>query len=310
MSMARTSVEKRNVKAARPFTKPFRTATAGLLLMLILVAGSAQAIVRRHDVADARYLVPRASIPALVDLPDEGHGALIAPRWVVTAAHAIKAMQAMPEDRYVTIGGKRREVAKIIVYPNYQASSEAWKALFAQLKSGDAIAWKKHYDDAMASMHDIALLELKQPVDDVPAMPFYRGSDEAGKLAEIYGAGATGTDLSGAPDNAPHRGALRRAENRITDAKGPWLRYVFDCGTSALPLEGVIAGGDSGGPLLIEVNGKWVLAGLAHGLDGSLEDVSRTRSGNFRLGVCGQTFASTRVAFYAGWIDETMRSEQ
>jgi hypothetical protein len=39
------------------------------------------------------------------------------------------------------------------------------------------------------------------------------------------------------------------------------------------------SGGDSGGPVLINVDGKWTLAGLAHGLDGSIRDVLATRAG-------------------------------
>jgi hypothetical protein len=279
------------------------------ILWLVPSPHSAYAVVIRHDVADSRYLVPEKSIPSLANLPSEGHGALIAPRWVVTVAHAVIDMRARaPGDRYVTINNKRREVVRIVLYPDYETSSEAWKKMFEQVKSGDPAEWKKRYDQAMASMHDIALVELKYPVADVLPMPIYRGTAESGNIAEIYGAGATGTGLTGAPDSAPHRGMLRRAENRITNASGPWLRYVFDCDATALPLEGALGGGDSGGPLLIKSAGRWTLAGLTHGLDGSLEDVLHLRAGDLRQGVCGQTFANTRLSFFAQWIDETIAS--
>jgi hypothetical protein len=79
-----------------------------LTLPLLLLSTSANAIVTRHDQPDARYRVGRQAIPALVDLPDEGHGTLIAPRWVITAAHAVNMMQMMPEEHFVTINGKRQ----------------------------------------------------------------------------------------------------------------------------------------------------------------------------------------------------------
>ncbi|MEO1968500.1 MAG: trypsin-like serine protease [Sphingomonadaceae bacterium] len=278
----------------------------GALGICSVLSAPASAIVRRNDVSDTRYRVDPQAIPALADLPYEGHGTLIAPTWVVTAAHAVRYMKDHPKDWFVTINGKRRAVARIILYPGYEKSASAWKAMFKPLfdKNNvfDEAAWMKKYRVAMSDMRDIALLELKAPVSDVKQLSYYTGSAEIGAVAEIIGKGATGTDLTGAPDNAPHRGELREAENRITDANGPWLRYVFDCGTNALPLEGVIAGGDSGGPVLIKFDGKWTLAGVTHGLDGSLADVRAVRAGTFKQGVCGQTFASKRISFFAEWI--------
>ena len=60
-----------------------------LLLLLLVVASSAGAVVIRHDVEDSQYRVAATAFLALADVPMEGHGVLIAPQWVVTAAHAV-----------------------------------------------------------------------------------------------------------------------------------------------------------------------------------------------------------------------------
>jgi hypothetical protein len=281
-----------------------------LVVPLALIAADADAIVIRHTQQDAQYRVDPQTIPALADLPDEGHGTLIAPRWIVTAAHAVSMMQMMPEERYVTLNGKRRAVSRIVVYPDYPAARDGWQKLFGGLKTADPETFAAQYVKAMADMHDIALLELAEPVTDVKPMPVYWGNAKPGILSTVYGAGATGTDVTGAPDNASHRTQLRRAENRLTRTDGQWLRFAFDCGAHAPLLSGATAGGDSGGPVTIDVSGRKYLAGITHGLDATLAEekkiVPQMQDGSFRMGLCGQTFAATRVAFYKAWLDRTI----
>lgn len=279
-----------------------------LMLAFLLVTAAANAVVIRSDVPDPRYRVPASAFPALADLPMEGHGTLIAKRWVLTAGHAVQMMLAMPEHRYVTIAGKRIAVVRIIVYPDFPKSWTQWNELLKHMQTEDPDVWMAGFASYRAAMHDIALLELATPVEDVEPVKLYLRPDELGRVVEIFGKGATGNSLIGAAPDAPHRTQLRRAYNRIVAAKNQWLYYKFDCGSAAQPLEGMTASGDSGGPVLIEDHGTWKLAGIAQGLDGTKSDLLAMRAGTFRMGVCGQVASSTRVSFYTRWIEDTIRN--
>lgn len=69
-------------------------------------------------------------------------------------------------------------------------------------------------------------------------------------------------------------------------------------------MEGVIGGGDGGGPVLIKNNGAWKLAGVAEGLHGKMPDLLAMRAGTFHQGVRGQDFVNSRASYYAPWIED------
>jgi Trypsin len=265
-----------------------RTRAGFVLALATLVPVTVGAIVIRDDVPDERYRVPDNFFPPLADLPFEGHGVLIAPRWVVTAGHAVSS-QSTPIQT-VTIANRKRAVTKVIVYPEFRLPQVPDHG-----PSAPVVA-------ELTALKDIALIELAQAVDDVRPASLYRGGDERGRTAEIIGKGATGDGLKGEADG-PHRTVLRRAFNRIESAEGPWLTYRFDQGNAALPLEGMLGSGDSGGPVLIEERSGWRLAALASWKrwDGDLAD--------FRAGIYGEVSYQVRLSYYRGWIEDVMRKE-
>lgn len=259
-----------------------------LLLALPLASialSAANAILIRHDVTDTAYRIPTSEFPALVDLPHEGHGILISDQWIVTAAHTTQFHPV----KVVMLNGRARSVEKVIVHPGY--------------KSGPKVPPKGDQAPFMvfrASIDDIALIKLSQPVNDVAPVGMYRASDEQGKLGKLYGKGATGDGLNGQDMHSPRQFILRRAYNKIASADGRWLTYRFDPGAQGHHLEGTTGGGDSGGPLLIEVDGKWTLAGLT-AWQFATGDIS-----DFKPGLYGQVNYLARISHYAKWIDSVM----
>ena len=266
-----------------------------LLLLLLLAAWSAaSAVVIRHDVDDSNYRIPASEFPALVDMPGEGHGVLIAPRWVVTAAHAIPGNSGL---QHVMINGASRPVERVVMHAGYKALP---RSLIDQaLASGEAMLIVVF----LASSDDIALVELTRDVTDVVPVGLYRGSNEPGQTARIVGKGATGTGAVGHSPGGPNRTSLRRASNTITSAHDRWLCYVFDEPPAALPLEGVLGNGDSGGPVLLQDDEQWLLAGL-----GSWKvaqgDVRTARPGRY-----GQTFCNVRLSHYVEWIERVISGQ-
>lgn len=264
-----------------------------VFLTLLVVSFSANAIVIRADVKDSTYRVPAAEFPALVDMPGEGHGVLIAPQWVITAAHAVTWQS---EIKQVTINGISRAVERLQIHPGYKKPPQ--KLLDQSLATWDWTLFRI----MLSSSDDVALVKLAQPVTDVSPVVIYKRDNEYGQIIKILGKGATGNGVSGYEFSSSHRTELRRAYNKVTSADDRWLCYIFDSPPDALPIEGGSGSGDSGGPVLIQVENDWLLAGLTSWSDP--QSAIRTP------GRYGQISCNVRLSHYQDWIQNVISAER
>ena len=204
------------------------------LVVCFFGQSSASAIVRRHDVPDDQYVVPATDFPAVVDLyinsPGDCLATLIAPRWLITAAHCVEELQMSAD---IQVGSNVYQIAQIITHSGWNDDTD-----------------------------DITLIELNQAVNDVAPIPWYTANDEVGKMVWFVGRGdtSTGDTGGGQPD-----GNTRAATNTVVGADAYWLRFVFNApgDPEVTALEGISGDGDSGGPALIETPEGLKIAGLS-----------------------------------------------
>lgn len=261
-----------------------------LFLSLLMFASAAQAIVIRHDVDDAMYRVEASALPALADISHSGHGVLIAPRWVVTAAHTVAGdLQHVG----VSIAGACRQVDRVVLHPGY-------RSIPAELYQGHSGPASRAQD----ARDDIALIRLAEPVPGVEPATLHSGDGEVGAWVRLLGKGATATGDIGLDHAASQRTELRQAYTHVAAVDARWIDSVFEAGEAAHPLQGMMGNGDSGGPMLMEVApGDWHVIGLAAWTvyDGELAD--------YRGGLYGQVSKHVRLSRYVDWIKQVVGEE-
>ena len=237
----------------------------------LLAVPDSSAIIVRHDVADAEYVVADADYPALTDLISRGDciGTLIHESFVLSVAHC--AVDLSPGDS-LEIGGAAHVVADVYLHPQWENRDK----------------------------YDIALVRLEEPVTGVDPIPIYRGSDELGAVVTLVGRGVTATGVDGEAGGHTD-GKLRRATNVVSAVNDQFLEVVFERPgeDGVTDLEGVGAAGDSGGPAFLDVDGTRYVAGLNSWGDGDR---------GTGIGQYGALDYQTRVSRFAGWLDAVIGS--
>ena len=185
-------------------------------------------------------------------------GNLIAPNWVLTAAHCL--VDDFGNHRHaagmvVVLGTtdltgemhERREVTNVIVHPDY------------------------NYLD-VAEGSDIALLELAIQSEQ-PTMALYSGKPDVGADATVIGWGVTGYDAQGNSQTAVNNlqeVAIPIVSNEVCNRPESYNGAIIDSQLCAGFAEGGkdSCQGDSGGPLMALQDGKYKQVGIVSFGDG------------------------------------------
>lgn len=201
-------------------------------------------VVGGSDVEGARYPWMTALVSADDPDPASGQfcgGSLIAPNWVLTAAHCVEDVRASQTD--VLLGqldlndrtGERISVQRVIVHPDY-ASNE---------------------------YPDIALLELSSSSSATPiSLPSRNNpAPKDGEMATVIGWGQIS-------ETGPYSDVLNEAMVPIVDHNTCNRAYNFGIDQDNMVCAGSASGaedscyGDSGGPLFVSRNSEFVQAGI------------------------------------------------
>jgi len=239
-----------------------------ITVTLLSLAASASAIIRRHDRDDARYLELGSKFTAVTQIGG-GTGTLIGDRWLITAAHVTANLS--PFDTTVGFNGKSYRIKGISSHPRSQPQ-------------------------AGPDSFDIALVELADAVEGVEPVAVYEKENENGQQVVFVGPGMYGDGQAGPTGED---GKYRGATNTVTDVMDMHIRFQFDAPPGGTDLEGISGPGDSGGPALIESDGRTYIVGISSANDdGEAGGPCRYNSTEYYA----------RVSTASGWIRATMKS--
>lgn len=188
-----------------------------------------------------------------------GSAVVIKPNWVLTAGHVVKGAAiavAVRDDKSEYV------LEKILVHPKFK-------------------------DEEFGSC-DIALCYSSKDFGLDFYTPLYKELDEVGQAATIAGYGATGTFHTGA-NKSDH--SKRAGHNRIDSHERTILVCTPSVTHDRMPLEFMIAQGDSGGGLFI--------GNKLAGINSFLMATDKKPDGTY-----GDESGFTRVSLFVEWIEE------
>ncbi|MDO6641028.1 trypsin-like serine protease [Shewanella sp. 5_MG-2023] len=244
-----------------------------MYLLTLVISLNAHAIVIRHDVPDQKYQDAAKSDNSTVTFYGiyqgeeivEGTGALIARDWVVTAAHVAKYLK---KDGKVLFKNSQHKIEQVVSHPLWE---------------------DKKFPN------DIALVKLTKPIESATIASLYTSSNEIGKTATFIGRGDHGNGLTGVTGAD---GKIRLAKNQVDSAEDQWIRFIFEQGDTALPLEGISGPGDSGGPAYVNLDGQLYIIGVS-----SWQNAEPTEWREARYGVIENY---SRISHFKEWIKKTV----
>ena len=201
-------------------------------IIVLLAASNADAIIIRHDVADREYRELGQQFSDSVAYVGGCAATVIGDQWILTAAHCL---QGKEEDIFfVEHSGGQYRIEKIFIHPNFDPKN----------------------DEA----HDIALIQLKDPIATSTPALLYQRNDELGMPSVFVGRGTFGNGRDGLTRQDDEQ---RGATNTVDEATEFVLGFTFNSPQTATKLEGISSRGDSGGPAFVELNKKLYVIGVS-----------------------------------------------